>query len=224
MAQMHDNPLLKWMSIASLLLAVCFIGCRKAETRFDILSFKDQPNSQVFTESFESGYFYVGADKNWTLAFEITPTYVDPYELSDDDSEENKDPEHPSVPLRMSQTLLVEVFWRAQPGRTFSESSQTNANILYCLTAGRESISYEGAGFVSFKLSRDGKSLTGRIESSSLTPVRVVGAPIDLFGTCRLTGTFEARKDRSRTVALQQALRKRLGQPAPPASDFTSAN
>lgn len=214
-------------SVGLLLTLTLLCGCQAKGTRFEILSFKEGPQSQVYTESFETGYFFVAADHNWSLAFEIAPNYVLPDDPPTGDApadDDQQDTATPCVPVRMSQTLLIEVFWRAQPGRTHAESSQTNANIQYCLTAGKEIISYEGAGFVSFKRSRDGRTLTGLVESSSLYPVRTVGAPVDLFGPCRLSGTFEARENRARVVAIQQGIRMKLGPASAATNGMTSAN
>ena len=113
----------------------------------------------------------------------------------------------------MSQLIHLNVFWRPKPGTTDVESSQTNATIRYCLIVGRDVIAYQGAGFVYFERSRDGATIEGRIESSDLGPAVRVNQPEDLFGLCRVRGTFRAHRDRKHVVSILKQLRRRLGPP-----------
>lgn len=249
-----------WAAFLISSLALLASGCQAPPTQFEVVSFKDRPDGEYFAEVFEDGYYSQTPENNWTLVFEIPPSYVDieapaveagepvaaastpvgaappesadaegpglsvikSYAAEDEESEapKLKPRDEPTarvqrgrVPVRMSQLVVIEVFWRAKPGTTFAESSQTNANIVYCLTTGRDSITYEGAGFVSFQESGRQGVLQGRIESAALYPARITGAPADLFGRCRLSGTFTARSNRAKTIALTQALRKRVGPP-----------
>lgn len=209
--------------IAALVCAEC--ACQKPETRFEVESFKDRQFSQRFSESFEDGYYCVSPNKNYTFVFEVLPTYIDAPakpETADSVSDEpaGDEPEISdtgsnvsSESIRMSQAIEISVFWKPRPGTTFAESTQTNANIVYCLITGRDCITYEGAGFVSFTESRDGQSVSGLVESAALYPARTVNAPNDLFGPCRFSGTFVAKKDPAAVVARQLRLRKRLGPP-----------
>lgn len=192
--------------------ALCLLsGCTKPITQFEIESFKDSATPQRFSEVFDAGYFCVDSSKNHTFIFTVSPTYVEREIDTPDDAPESTPT--PSEPVRMSQTLELKVFWRAIPGSTFAESTQTNANIVYCLTTGRNCITYEGAGFVSFSESRDGTTVTGLVESAALCPARFVNAPADLFGPCHISGTFVAHKDRAAVVSHQLALRRKLGPP-----------
>lgn len=214
--RMRRNP---FLAVAGLWGGLALVsGCQKPVTQFVVESFKDRRAAQQFSEVFEDGYYCVAPNKNHLFVFEVPPTYVDrPAELSDDGEEGEtlaaKPEETASDPIRMSQLLQVEVFWRPRPGTTYAESTQTNANMVYCLISGRDCITYEGAGFVSFNESRDGLTLTGMIESAALYPARMVNAPVDLFGPCRLSGTFVARKDRAAVVQRQLMLQKKLGAP-----------
>lgn len=195
-------------------LLVALAGCEPARTRFEIESFKDTAGGERFTEFFEHGYYFERADKNLTIIFDIPPNYVEVEPVAAAEGEPAQpDGPPPASPVRMSQVLMIEVFWRAAPGSTFAESSQTNANIVYCLTSGPDSITYEGAGFVSFRKSSDDGSISGLLESAALYPARTSGSPMDLFGRCRLSGTFIAENNSPRAVALMQSLRKRVGPP-----------
>jgi hypothetical protein len=177
---------------------IILAGCSPVETRFEVLSFKDHADPKLYGERFPDGVFAETAHKNTTLVFEIHPE-----EQSADELAAPQDGH-----AQPAQIVRVEVFWKPRPGTTHAERSQTNANIAYCLITGRDAVSYEGAGFVYCAPSRDGKTMTGRIESSILVPAHVVGEPNDLFGPCHLTGTFCARQDRKKVVAAEQRLRR----------------
>ena len=209
--------MIRWsgpVTLVAIVLMPTGVGCRPPVTRFEVLSFRST-TPEVYREQFDAGYYCVNADHNWTFIFEIAPVQVhatlenkgespasQPGEAVNDDEE-----------LWMSQIVQVEVFWKAQPGTSFAESSQTNANIVYFLTTGSGSITYEGAGFVWFAPSWDKKSIRGRIESATLYPARTVKEPSDLFGPCRLTGEFTAVEDRKRVVEKMREVRRRVGPP-----------
>jgi hypothetical protein len=205
-------------------------GCKNTETRFDIISFHESGSPERMTERFERGSFSQDANHNWTFVFEIAPMWLDGGQPpSADATDESRGPAATSQPgddkpahrrtlytdrdSRMSQMIQLQVFWKPRPGTTYAESSQTNASIVYCLITGGDAITYEGAGFVYFTVSRDGKKIEGRIESSTLYPVRYVGEPADLFGPCHLQGTFTAVEDRKHVVSVVQRMRKKLGPP-----------
>ena len=213
-------------SVCAVLIALCVSsGCSKPVTQFVVESFKDRRAAQRFSEVFEDGFFCVAPNKNHVFVFEVPPTDVERPAEGTEVGEGTGGGEPATVAsnagnpaneqIRMSQLLQVEVFWRPRPGTTYAESTQTNANIVYCLISGRDCITYEGAGFVSFSESRDGETLTGMIESAALYPARMVNAPADLFGPCRLSGTFLARKDRAAVVQRQLRMQKKLGAPGP---------
>jgi hypothetical protein len=197
------------------------VGCAQTATRFEIKSYRAPESVRDFAEVFGPGAYTTLADGNWTIGFEIPTQYVDlpatPTTRPDAEAPRaDGEPGENSAfagQVRMSQIILIDVFWRPQPGRTFVESSQTNANIIYCLTTGPNSITYEGAGFVSFAESRDGRSIVGRIESAALYPARFANAPADLFGPCRMTGQFEAQRDAAKIHSLRRDVRRRLGPP-----------
>lgn len=199
---------------------VCSAGCRSLETRFDITAFGEPGKPEGFTEPrFEQGSFNVNARKNHVMVFEVPPEWISvegeqaEVELTANETSGAEDQDPLPDEVLMSQIIQVEVFWRPLPGTTYAESTQTNANILYCLIRGESAISYEGAGFVYFEPSRDGKVIAGKIESAVLFPTRFAGDPIDLFGPCHLNGSFTAKKNKYDVVAVQHRLRKRLGPP-----------
>lgn len=214
------------LRLVAVLVLVTGAACQPAQTQFEIVSYKAPRYPQRYMEVFERGFFSRNTDGNWTLAFQVPPTYL-PVEPAPGDAsnvqpastkpQPDADAAAPAPEeIRVAQVLLVEVFWRPQPGRTYAEASQTNANIVYCLMSGSSSITYEGAGFVSFDDQWRGEGIQGEIESSALYPVRYVNSPSDLFGPCRLSGAFTAVEDRAGVVALQRLVRRRLGPPVGP--------
>ena len=211
------------LRMALLLAAIvfCVTACRPADTKFQVVTFHDPNHPETLTERFDGGgSFTLNADGNYHIVFEIPPTLIQPQA-----SDECNPSEHPqkALPVWASQFIHIEVFWRALPGKTYADRTQTNANILYCVITGDDAISYEGAGFAYLDLSRDGKRLRGTLESSTLFPARFAKAPRDLFGPCRITGTFQAVYDRREAAKVQRTLRRLLGPPivrGANASDF----
>lgn len=171
-------------------------GCESRETRFEIVSFKNAAQQDRFTEHFPTGSFNIDAQRDFTITFELEP------------SRGNGDPLTVVANDEPCQIVRIEIFWKPRPGTTYAESSQTDANLTYCLISGKQAITYEGAGFVYFSRSSDGKTMTGQIESGTLVPVHFVGEPIDLFGPCHLQGPFVAREDRRRVALAQQKLER----------------
>ena len=188
-------------TLAVALLLIHIPGCAKAPNRFEILSFKDQSEQNLYAEHFPDGSFAVNAHKDTTIVFSIAPEQLNRSlaEPPRADLESQAQPE---------QIVRVHVFWKPRPGTSYADSTQTDADIAYCLITGRNSISYEGAGFVYFTRSKDGKSMTGQIESSILVPAHVIGQPNDLFGPCHVKGHFTAREDRKTVVEVEQRLQR----------------
>jgi len=203
------------------------VGCRKVETRFDIVSFLDAGQPERFSVPFDHGSFAVNGIGNSEIVFRLPPELVEvpsrtqPAESVASQPADDDPPSQPTEEVWMSQIIYVEVIWRPVPGTTFVEKSQTNATLCYCLIVGDDAISYEGAGFVYFRPSRDGKTIEGRIESSSLFPARWVGEPADLFGPCHLTGTFKATECRRDVAAVERKIRRLLGAPLKPDAHTT---
>ncbi len=200
-----------FLCVLSVAVGTMLCGCaRRTKTSFDVVTFKDPERSDHFSQAFDPGAFAIDAQDRYEIVFERRDS-VGP-SLGDGPSESNSDGE---LPVALSQFIHVRVFWWPRPGSTFAERTQTNANIVYGLRRGADVISYEGAGFVSFTMSRDEKTITGAIESATLGPGRSAGRPSDYFGPCHLNGTFTARADRRRVVSVLHEIVRRLGPPEP---------
>ena len=169
-----------------LIVFVAAGGCKRTETQFEVVSFRSA-SPEIYREHFDDGYYCENADNKWTFVFDIKPVLVQAMGQPADDGAATSQPTSSPATradeeLWMSQVIEVEVFWRPRPGTSFAESSQTNANIVYSLTTGAGTITYEGAGFVYFSPSMDKKRMEGRIESATLYPARTVKEQPDLFG------------------------------------------
>lgn len=186
------------------MLLCLLLACGPRDTRITLESNLDPANPRVFTEIFGDALFSTDGRGRW----DVLLTRSQP---SARDADENLD-----------QTLHLSLFWKPVPGTTFAEATQTNALLTYCLTNGPTCIAYEGAGFVYLDVSRNGQTLTGRVESSSLAPTRRTEDAPDRFGPCRLTARFRATRDTARVAEKLTALRDRLG-PRPPVNPDSGA-
>ncbi|MFQ5425108.1 MAG: hypothetical protein ACE5F9_14170, partial [Phycisphaerae bacterium] len=188
-------------------------GCaRRTTTCFDVVTFKDPERSDHFSQAFDPGAFAIDAQNRYDIVFERR----DSVSLSGEERPAGSNGDETSL-VALSQFIHIRVFWRPRPGSTFAERTQTNANIVYGLRRGDDVISYEGAGFVYFTMSRDEKTITGAIESATLGPGRSAGRPGDYFGPCHLSGSFTAQADRHRVVSVLHEVVRRLGPPEAPA-------
>ena len=197
---------------ACLVAAAMLTGCQETQTRFELISFRDPNRPEVLTETdFQPGAFSINARRNYDIVLESRPQIVPVAPAAaDTESADLDEPEASQLGIRMTQLIHIEIFWNPRPGTTFAESSQTNANITYCVTVGSEAVSYEGAGFVYIEMSRDGTRIEGWIESATLAPARPRARRIDPLGQCRLTGCFTAVESRRRVIEVQKRLRRLL--------------
>lgn len=98
------------------------------------------------------------------------------------------------------QLVWIKTAYRPVPGTGFVEATMINATVRYVIAAGPDAVCYQGAGFVSFRRSRDGRSLTGKLESARLEVRDTAGAPVRPFGPATVTGEFHARDDPRRVA------------------------
>lgn len=203
------------LTIVFAAILVCASGCQARKSSVEVYSLRSPNQPEVFTEAFSDGHFRLSSERTYEIVFKLDPQLLEVPHLETEshaDGEENATAPPPDL-VWTSQILRIQILWQPHPGKSFAESTQTNASITYCLVNGENAISYEGAGFVFFKLSRDGRTMKGRIESASLRPTRYRGSPFDLFGPCRLKGEFTASQGSREVAAVRQRLRRLLGPP-----------
>ncbi|MCK6484354.1 MAG: hypothetical protein HUU22_00160 [Phycisphaerae bacterium] len=179
------------------LLVLAVTGCAPKENRIVVDALEDSARPRQFHERFDDAFFSFDGRDRWTIVLHSRRPAA-------------ADPAHD-----VEQILILKLFWRPIPGTTFADSTQTDALITYGLITAGACIAYEGAGFVYFSRSRDGTRLVGSIESSNLAPDRKLGEPADIFGRCRVTGRFVARRDFSKVAELVSRLNQRVGPPTP---------
>ncbi len=98
------------------------------------------------------------------------------------------------------ETMILEMVWLSQPGKTFSDPSGTNVRITYVVDLAGSSLVFDGAGYLRVWQSRDGTSLTGRLESSELHLRGHPGVAEPSMRTIAITGTFTAGRNPGQTV------------------------
>lgn len=202
------------LSLAIILTAT---ACRQRSTCFRVTAFVENSAGEVFVENFPDGSFSKNAIGNYQLAFELPPKRmpIHPPTTTEAASSSNLtatpddvDPRaappivanQPAVDVNVpeevyiAQFVLIDLLWNPEPGTTYVESTQTNAGLTYSLVRGRDTVRYDGAGFVYFRLDRDGRTMTGRIESATLYPSKATSESVDILGPCRVTAEFVARQ------------------------------
>lgn len=210
----EQTPPLRWHACLLLVwLTGAPAGCRPVETRFEVVSFRDRTRPETLTQRFPPGSFCRNMQSVIEIALALPTARLEA--LSGEgaanrevpipgDTGELAEPDASDRAPATAQIIRIEMLWHPLPGTTYAERTQTNATIRYALRTGEGAISYEGAGFVYFERSRDGGSMEGRIESSTLRPTRWTSKDLDFLGPCRLTGTFTATESRRAVASIQQ--------------------
>lgn len=100
------------------------------------------------------------------------------------------------------QILHVELLWNPQPGSTPIESTATNATVRLLVVVDGKMGLYGGAGFAMPSGDIDGKTATLSVEDASLQLIDSTPGFDDLLSPAHLTGSFNARRDDSKTRQL----------------------
>jgi hypothetical protein len=104
---------------------------------------------------------------------------------------------------QQTQYLSVHVFWKPKPGKTWVESSTTDALLRYVVRDDGGAVVYTGTGFAYLKPTFGG-GLEIRIESGRLRLESTSGELEDRLGDMRLTGTLVPRRDPTGTANLER--------------------
>lgn len=219
----HRMP---WLFSLLALATFAAPACQQRSTCFRVTAFAENGNGEVFIENFPDGAFTKNAIGNYKLAFELPPKRMpirppttdgpaaepaanDALDASaSPDIVANQSATVDVVPeeVYIAQFVLIDLLWHPEPGTTFVESTQTNAGLTYCLVRGPDTVRYDGAGFVYFRLDRDGKTMTGSIESATLYPSKATSESIDVLGPCRVTAEFVAHQSPRGVANVQRKL------------------
>jgi hypothetical protein len=162
-------------------------GCQMVN-RMKLVNYANSENRETLTQDFSQVWF----TETGTGDFEILLQSSEPITR-----EGNK---------VLRQMVFISTLWNPIPGKTYAESSQINAKMIYMVeiadrpgasvtSEGKGTIlCYKGSGFVSYQLDRTGQVLTGSIEDSYMEPMAKSGTR--RLGRFELSGDFKAVKNR----------------------------
>jgi len=106
----------------------------------------------------------------------------------------------------VTEYLHVHVYWNPRPGKTFADSSQSDATLRYVVVSEEGASFYTGTGFVSLDGRRSGGALPVRLENGWLRLEQQVGQPPDVVGDAQLEGSLIARPEANRALDLQREM------------------
>lgn len=160
------------------------VACAPKETQLQIVDLRDPAAPQRLFERFDESCFGRDEDGNVRIVLRrVAPSRNDPRRT-------------------VEQLVVIKSRYRPVPGQGPVEATMINASIRYVISAGPSIAAYEGAGFLSFTISRDGQTLTGRIESGEVDVDAASGRDALPFGRSRISGELVARNDPRRCARL----------------------
>jgi hypothetical protein len=109
------------------------------------------------------------------------------------------------------QTIHIQTYWRARPGTTHLQDSMLNSLVTYCLMRGDSGITYDGGGFVRYRIPKEGDVLNGVLARANLQPLRRTGDDLQIFHRAALSGRFQAQCDPRRVARLIEEIDRSLG-------------
>ncbi len=181
--------------VLTALLAV-LAGCSSQATRLYLTTYDEAGRAQHHYADFNRVAFLVNPSGLLELGMRVEqPSKADPTQT-------------------ITQLIHVKEVWKPQPGRTAVESSQINVELRYAILTPPTGVRYDGAGFVFAKVAKDGKTVTGDIESGRLAPAyRMADAALP-FGPARVKGTFRAVNNPSEVIEITRQLDLLFGKQA----------
>ncbi|NLE28055.1 MAG: hypothetical protein GX629_00115 [Phycisphaerae bacterium] len=177
----------KIIKLSCLILLVLALGCRTGSNSMVLVNYARPETPEKLGQTFNRGYFTCNAFGEYEILLESTEPI----------STENNQVLH--------QSLYLTTIWKPMPGRTYADSSQINAKMVYLVKiadhpdaavvsqTGQATIRYQGTGFVVFDVDRSGNVLTGTIEQALMQPAHKKSNY--RLGTFELSGSFRAVKD-----------------------------
>jgi hypothetical protein len=98
------------------------------------------------------------------------------------------------------ETMILEMVWLSQPGKTHSDPTGINVKITYVVDLAGSRLIFDGAGYLRVWENKDKTSLEGRIETSELHLRSHPGVAEPSMKTISITGTFTASRNAGQTV------------------------
>lgn len=152
-------------------------ACQPKVTRLRITDLAQPDQPQQLFEQFDQSVFGRDEDGNVRIVLRsVVPSRIDPRQT-------------------VEQLVLIKSRYRPVPGQSPVEATMINASIHYVIATGPSTAAYEGAGFLSYSISRDGKTLIGRIESGQIGISSESGRRALPFGRSQISGELIATND-----------------------------
>jgi len=177
-----------------LLAAVLTAGaCAPRQSRFFVADHRADGSAERYFEDFPETWFCHDAHRHVDIVArrEVHPDRAEP---------------GPTI-----QVLHIRRIWAAVPGQTYAEQSMINATVSYMITGPNGGATYDGGGFVTFRQSRDGEEIVGRLESSALDLRRRIGEGADVFERVAVTGEFVAARNKREVVRVLNEMKRLFG-------------
>lgn len=168
-------------------------GCSSTGTRLILTTYYEDGVPQQHYADFPEAYYAHSAAGTLELVLRAErPSSVDPTQS-------------------ITQLVYLKTFWNPQPGRTYVQATQINARVQYAVLTPPTGVRYDGGAFITCKLDKDGDTLTGEVESGTLTPRFRMGEAVEPFGPAKFEGTFTARHRPGEVRATHQFLTSQFG-------------
>ncbi len=163
-------------------------GCAPLGSSVRLLSYKDPHFPEPYHVNFRQCVYRLGPDGDCTFVAR-----------ADDLSRR-------AAGGTIHQYLSVNLYWKPLPGKTFADKSSVDATLRYVLVCDSGVATYTGTGFVFPRNQPLGKGLIANIESGWLKLDSQIGAPPELLGEARVTGTLVAGRNASATIDMQREM------------------
>lgn len=151
------------------------VGCASGSADVKLTSFKDPYFPEPLSVKFHGAKYWYGPDKDLHI--------ICRNERAD---------AHGRTELR--EYLLVQMYWRPNPGRTFSDPTATNASIQYVVATAEGVASYRGAGYA-YPNDPPADRATYALETGQMTIESTQGDVPEVLGPSRITATIDAPRD-----------------------------
>ncbi len=173
--------------LAAGLIAAAGMGCTMTSNRMRLVNYVQPNQPEELYQNFSQGTFTKNSFGEYELLLE------------------NTEPIAQGESRILRQAIYATTIWDPIPGRTYAESSQINAKIMYIVDVDEcedstvisqksgKVLCYRGSGFISYQIDRTGNVLTGTIENAMLQPTHKYSHP--RLGTFELSGNFRLVRD-----------------------------
>ena len=166
------------LALGLVLLAGLLAGCAKPSVEF--VSYKDPYFPEKIHIQFEDCAYWIEPGGDIRVAGRATQT-------TDNGT--------------ITHYLLVHIFWKPKPGKTYANATATDATYRYILAGDDGAALYLGTGFAFPRDPSAGKMLVG-LDQARLRLESKRGEVPDLLGDTRLSGKVVARNDAAQAVDL----------------------